>query len=213
MRKSSDRRHRSCALISIAITRELRLMSSRPSMETQHSQKFYLEEMPAELLDIIFGMLNITDLPKLKRVSKWMQVFYPWCQAITKRRLFLVPCILSKWTLSGILLFTLWYVFAVVWKGIKLPLIRCWKPSSVHLLRYITWQDFIIESRCGEHGWFLIWFNDPPKRLCRRCLDLDRYQCTVLEEASKHFELTNEDIINIPTISGTSWGVGSHRHF
>jgi hypothetical protein len=46
-------------------------------METQHSQKFYLEEMPAELLDIIFGMLNITDLPKLRRVSKWMQVFSP----------------------------------------------------------------------------------------------------------------------------------------
>lgn len=34
----------------------------------------YLREIPPELLDMIFGMLDVFDLRRLKLISKWMKV-------------------------------------------------------------------------------------------------------------------------------------------
>lgn len=66
----------------------------------------------------------------------------------------------------------------------------------------VVWGHVEANSQCGEYGWFLEWFiNDPPKRLCRRCLNLDRYRCVLLTETATQLGLTAKDIANIPTIS------------
>jgi hypothetical protein len=73
---------------------------------------------------------------------------------------------------------------------------------SRQLVKSALSRYFEVNSQCGEYGWFLEWFiNDPPKRLCRSCLNLDHYQCAVLPETATQLGLTDKDITNVPTIS------------
>ena len=37
------------------------------------------------------------------------------------------------------------------------------------------------ELQCGEYGWYLMWLNNPPKKLCVGCLNKPEYRVVKLE--------------------------------
>ena len=49
----------------------------------------------------------------------------------------------------------------------------------------------------------MFWFNVPPKRVCKQCMDKHEYQCAVLTPLVRHFRLKKADYAHVPTIKGT----------
>lgn len=43
-------------------------------MDNQQFQTCHLQKLPLELLEIVFGLLNIKDLPKMLCTSEWINV-------------------------------------------------------------------------------------------------------------------------------------------
>jgi hypothetical protein len=81
--------------------------------------------------------------------------------------------------------------------------------SVHHMLNALTDQYCEVPSRmlkyslqCGDHGWYVLWFNNPPKKLCRDCLELPEYRFTMMKKAMKHYGLTNRDVKNTPSLKG-----------
>jgi hypothetical protein len=53
------------------------------SMNPQETIPCYLGELPPEILAMIFGVLNIADLPNLLRTSKWIKAI-PYSSSLTR---------------------------------------------------------------------------------------------------------------------------------
>ena len=43
--------------------------------------------------------------------------------------------------------------------------------------------------KCGKNGWFVLWFNNPPKKLCQSYSEDSKYSCVSLTEAEQHYNI------------------------
>jgi hypothetical protein len=62
--------------------------------------------------------------------------------------------------------------------------------------------NFLSELQCGEYGWYMMWLNNPPKKLCDRCLNKPEYRVIRLKASMAHYGLKPKDIKDIPIIRG-----------
>ena len=59
------------------------------------------------------------------------------------------------------------------------------------------------ELQCGEYGWYLMWLNNPSKKLCVGCLNKPEYRVVRLKAAMNHYGLKPKDIKGVvPTLKG-----------
>lgn len=79
------------ALLETALEHKVTINPAQSIKDQISSQRCYFREIPPELLEMVFGMVDIFDLPTLKLVSKWMKVL-ALVEVSKRRRLFVSLC-------------------------------------------------------------------------------------------------------------------------
>lgn len=72
--------------------------------------------------------------------------------------------------------------------------------SWINSVKYSSPFQFLSDYQCGDYGEFVMWFNEPPKKLCRTCLAKPEYRCVDLAKTAHRYRLRKKDYVNLATI-------------